>query len=239
MNVLDKIIKAHYVADEAQVEALARQHYTASTEASAAGSTYLRVLVAGVQAQLGPKRGRSRVDATAALSVLEAVHGRFYAAVLNGITTPEVAPDDSLDAKVTTARARERNRRSTFARSSKSTLATFIKGGGDLRVVTVATVTKRQLREAVAPPEPTDRVERRITRAQAVLVRAAKRMARDNVDNAQQMLADVIDALQGELDALGEEQPAHDETQAATTMVAHRSGPRSTSQQPAQYHRGA
>lgn len=180
------IARKHYVATEAEVEALAHAQYSAAATVSEGQATYLRVLVAASQARLGKgKPGRRPVvSVTSQGEVVEAVHAVFYNAVLRGITTDDITHDGNVDAAEQRRRTLERNRRSAFARSAVSTLRAFVQGGGDIRTLTVETVTKAELRAAVAPPEPTDKVARQIQRSQGALIRALQRQARDDPDAA-------------------------------------------------------
>lgn len=211
MNTLQKIVASHYVATVAQVESLAHDHYTNSREARLADATYLRILVAGCQSKLGSsKRRGARPGAAAQLAVVESVHSQFYPAVMRGVTTEDIAPDETLEAAERSKRTLERNRRSTFARSAKATLVAFARGSGDIRVLDVANVSKGSLRAAVKPPEPVDRTERQISRAQGALLRALARQSRADPVAAQAHAEAIIELLQG---ALEEVPPAERQTQ--------------------------
>jgi hypothetical protein len=109
MNVIDNIEKHNYVATEAQVETLAREHHSSAAALNRSNLTYLRIIIAGCQAELGGKRGRAPAP-EAQMSVLEKVHGKFYAAVLRGVVTEDVAADDTLDRTERGRRQLERNR---------------------------------------------------------------------------------------------------------------------------------
>lgn len=192
----ENIQRKHYVATEAEVEALAGEQYTAMETAGAGGVTFLRVLVAASQARLGRRRGPAP-RASAQSEVLELIYDKFYPAVLRGITTDDIAHDPAQSAIEQRRRALERNRRSAFARSAISTLRPFVAAGGDLRNLDVATVTKAFLRSAVAPPEPENKVERQISRAQGALLRAVTRMARGDPAAAEAAINAAIEALEG------------------------------------------
>jgi len=219
-GIVAKLVKAHYVVhNEHEVETLAAERYTSNVVVAQADGTYLRVLLVGTQAKLGRPRGRAaaRVNAEAQLAVLVETHERFYAAVLRGVTTPDIAIEADIDSKEQRRRSLERNSRSAFARSAMSTLTAFVKGGGDLRTLDAETVTKAGLRAAVAPPEPEDKVARQIQRASGALLRAVTRRARDNPDEAAREIEGIMDELQKVLDSLnGGEQPEP----GATTVVA-------------------
>lgn len=208
MNTLDKIAKDHYVATEAQVETLARENYTASAQVQAANATYLRVLVAGCQAELGGKRGRAPMRPEAQMAVLEKVHERFYAAVLRGVTTDDVLPDDTLDRTERGRRLLERNRRSGFARSAATTLRNYSRAGGDLRALDVDTTTKSELQRFVASKaSPADKVGLRLQRAEKTILNAIKQLARDDPDRAASNLEAIVERLQLAFHQLGTSPP--------------------------------
>lgn len=196
MTIQQTIAKKHYAATEAEVEALAQQQYAAAETVGAGAVTYLRVLVAGCQAKYGRRRGPA-LARQAQAEIVEGVHARFYNAVLRGITTADIAHDANVDAAEQRRRILERNRRSAFARSAVSTLRLYVSGGGDIRALNVETVTKGELRKAVAPPEPTDKVARQISRAQGALLRAIQRRARGDPDAAAEAAEAAIQALEG------------------------------------------
>jgi len=219
-NIQQALAKAHYVATEAQVEQLAAAQYTATMEVEGHNLTYLRVLVVGVQAQVGTKKRGRQPTVDAQLTVVENVHTKFYAAVLRGVTTPDVAAEDGLEPVERSRRALERNRRSTFARSAKTTLVNFVKGGGDIRGLDAATVSKASLRAAIKPPEPANRMERSLERSQQAFLRAINRMARGSPAVARQRLEQFIETLQARLEELPEMGDVGGET--TTTLHARR-----------------
>lgn len=206
-TTLTRIAALHYVATAAQVEALAHERYTSNATMLLADNTYLRVIAAGCKAKLGRARTRrgNGADAQAQLTVLEAVHKPFYEAVLRGVTTEDVAPDEAVDDEERARRTRVRNSRSGFARSAKSTLKTFVEAGGDIRTIDVDTVTKAQLRDAFKPAPPTDRVARQIQRAEEALMRALTRQARASPETAQASAEAFIEALQKAVEDLAAE----------------------------------
>ncbi|HXS14452.1 MAG TPA: hypothetical protein VN734_17265 [Acidobacteriaceae bacterium] len=204
MNTLDKIASAHYVANDAQIEALAREQYISTAQVSVANATYLRVLVAGCQAELGGRRGRAPVRPDAQSAVLERVHERFYAAVLRGVTTEDVVADDSLDRAEKGRRMLERNRRSGFARSAATTLRNYVQAGGDLRALDVETTTKTALQQFVASKAApdVDRIGARVARAERTLLAALKRMAKEDPDRAAEAMEAITEHLQVALSEL-------------------------------------
>jgi len=236
-----KLEKGHWVATESDVETLAHDRYANAVAVSGADGTYLRVLLVAAQAELGRPRGRAaaRVNTEAQLAVLGRAHERFYAAVLRGIVTPDVAIEPDLPADEQRRRSLERNARSAFARTAMHALVRYVEAGGDLRTLEAANTTKTALRAAVAPPEPTDKVQRQITRAEGALLRAVRRQVRDNPDNARHTLERLLAEFQKALDDLEPEV----EEEPAATMVTRRSiadrGPQRTRVGVPQLHRGA
>lgn len=176
MNVIDKIVAANYRPTDGDVEQLA---FAASLGLSSKG-TYLRVLAAHVIDANPSKRGQ--------LGALNAAHAHFYPLVLKGVGGA------SLESK-------ERERRGTFARTSLSTLRGFVRGGGDVRALDLAAVTKAALRKAFAPSEPADRAERAVSRAHGAVVRAARRLARREPARARELITAVIDELRAAMPA--------------------------------------
>lgn len=219
MDIIGKIEATHFVATDAQVEALAHDMYTTNTRAQRIDGIYLRVLIAGCQAQLGApasKRRKSAGDIEAQNTVLESVHDRFYAAVLRGVTTPEIAADASLEPAERQRRSLERNRRSTFARTAKSTLLAYVKAGGDLRSVAVEKATKANLRAFVQPQLMT--AGAKLARAQTAFVAAATKCAEETPEQAKAILERAMAELRALLNSL-DEVPTHAEPRRARTVV--------------------
>lgn len=169
-NVVKTIEAANYRPTDEQVEQLA---FTVTLGLNSRG-TYLRVLAAAVMDANVTKRGQ--------LGALNKAHSHFYPHVLAGVG------GNTLDPK-------ERERRGTFARTSLSTLRGFIRSGGDVRALDLATLTKAALRKAAAPAEAADRAERSMSRANATLLRAARRLARRDPARARELIRHALDAL--------------------------------------------
>lgn len=220
-SLVETIALAHFMANAAQVEQLA--HNVA--EGQMADSTYLRVTLAHMQSKLGrPRRGKQAAQEP----VLDSIHEALYPSVLKG-----VGPE-GMDQT-------ERFRKATFARSAASTIRYFIRGGGDVRGIDVATATKSGLRKAVQPETPAEEGETRnqksFRKAGDAVLRSAQRLARGDPEDARERVDALMDQLQALLDELGA--PAQPEHGATTTIVAGRAAPRGTPAQPAQLHRGA
>lgn len=198
MNTIQQTIaRAHYVATEAQVEQLAVAQWKLDNEAETHGLTYLRVEVAAAQAKTGTaKRGRHSKESQ--LTILKEVHAGFYAAALRGLiqADPTIAQEEGLESAESSRRALERNRRSTRYRTSYRELVGFVERGGDLRTLDVETVSKAGLRSFGKAPEPEDRTERSLERAQGAILRAINRLARASPDDALERLDTLMATLQ-------------------------------------------
>lgn len=236
IDIIKTIKNRNYAATVEQVQALAASHWLTTAHIEGSNNTYLRVVLVAVQAALGNKRGR-QPSVESQLSVLEKAHEKYYAAVLRGVTTDDIAKDEDLEPTEASRRALERNRRSNFARSAKTSLANYARAGGDLRALEPELVTKASLRAALAPPPAEDRTVRQLAAAQGAILRAVARRARGDPDDARAMLEAVVAKLQGALDAMDEgQEPDHATT---TTVVPQRDqGPVRTRVGVPQLHRG-
>lgn len=202
MNVLNLIETHRYAATEPQVEALAHHRWSAGIQTLSIDGTYLRVLIAACQRKLGPK-GRKRPAIAAQLQAVEEINAKFYAAVLRGITTADVAPDPSAPADEQSRRSVERNRRSTFARTAKATLVAFVNAGGDIRGLDVRTATKSALRAYTAGKTPADaKAGEAIAKAQDTVLRLIREEAGTNPDAAREHLGVMLEALMTQLETL-------------------------------------
>jgi len=152
MRIEDKIDKANYMASDSEVEMLAAARFTNDEATRKVDGTYFRILVANLQSKAGAMRARKPTakDIEQYRVLLAEVHAPYYAAVLRGVTTPDIADMEGLSKEEKRDRALERNRRSNFARSAVSTLGTFIKLGGDVRGLKVSEVRKMDLQRWIA-----------------------------------------------------------------------------------------
>lgn len=119
-----------------------------------------------VASQDSKKRGVRAVDEA---------HEGFYPSVLRGVG--------------------EDQRAATFARTAAATLRGYVKKGGKLADIDVATATKGSLRAYGAAPEPANRAERSASRASNALLRAVKRVAKRDVALARRLVTVAIEAL--------------------------------------------
>jgi len=198
-----KINGAFSALTEAQVEALVSQRTASLLSTDQADGTYLRTILHHTQGKLGPlTRGRPP-SIQAQIDALQAVTIPFYAAVLRGVTTEDIAIETGMEADKIAVRTRERNRRATFARSVKSTLVVWVQTGGDLRALNAATVTKTQLQVDIREARsPGDAFERTVERAQRRIIVSIAQQARGSPDMARARLEAIIEALAATLDDL-------------------------------------
>lgn len=177
MNIVQKLEAAHYAASDKDIETLAR----IASDGTQAGGTYLRVLVASVQAELRgtadarPRRGRPRkqqaTGAASPLEVFERVNTRLYESVKRGLAG---IPDADI------------NRRATFARTAGSTLRRWIAAGGNPASLTLSQITKRSLAVRVDADEGW-------RRSLQSFMRGAERAGPDAIRAAIEALEDLIE----------------------------------------------
>lgn len=211
ISIETKIEKAHYMASEHDVEMLSAAHLSCSEATQRVDGSYLRILIAAVQARFGASgRGRRKAadgDLGAHSTYLASVHTRLYPFVLRGITTPDVADDEALSVEDRRARGLTRSSRAGFARSAASTLQTFVRAGGDIRGLDVETATKSALRawaKAQGPGKPYAEV---FQAAFKRVEREASALAADDPDAARVAIEDCMTRLQAILDDLSADRP--------------------------------
>jgi hypothetical protein len=208
-NIVETIVKANYSANAGQLELLA----AAIVLGDMADVTHLRVLLHNMQSKLGrPRRGKQPPQEP----VLDAVHEEMYPHLLKG-----VGPDD-MDQT-------ERHRKANRFRSNASTVRFFIRNGGDVRGVDVATVTKSGLRRAVQSSGETStenetRTQRGFRTHAAAVLSAAQRLARGDPEDARERIEGLMDQLEKLLNELGAPAQQQDVGGATTTIVAGRPG---------------
>lgn len=235
MNVLEKIVRANYAATEADVEQLAHSYLDAISQGQQAGGGYLRILIATAQSKLGTPKRRSKVDTQAHQVVLREIHARFYPAVLKGITTPDIVDDPTVEPEEARRRVLERNRRSTFARTAKSTLEAFMRAGGDVRMLDPQTITKSAVRQYAVNRAPQDgRSERaRIVRAADRIEKALVALRASSPSEAAVLLEALLDRFEG----LQQHEPEADRRHAESTTIVPRRD--RVEQEPVVLHRSA
>lgn len=143
-DLIKSITRAKYRVQPEQLTALAREHYDHSTGVTDLQGTYLRVLVAAVKATTGAGDGKKEV-----LETIDSIHAEYMPHLEAGVLTPDIMPDERRPKEEQERRTREKHRRPTFARSSKSELRSYVNLGGDLKDLEPGTVTRGTLREFI------------------------------------------------------------------------------------------
>lgn len=170
-----------YLATDEQVKALAVANYEGAATADTTRGTFLRVEVASLQAALGVKP-RQRLggkpqtfERDVVIATYNDVHKRLYALVMTAVVTDDIKDSPKLRKPEKSRRALERNRRSNFARSAKSTLMAFIRAGGNVAALAVPVVTKAALAEQTRKLKPAVEVDRTVL-ADRIVNSMAKRI---------------------------------------------------------------
>ena len=192
-DVNQTIAARAYLATDAQVRELALLSWSSNDAVSSTRGTFLRVELASLQAALmgSPKQragGKPQsFEKDAVLSTLNDVHSRLYALVLDAVVTDDIKDAPKLRQAEKTRRAQERNRRSNFARSAKSTLLGFIRAGGNICSLVVPQVSKAQIAAETAKRKPQpDQAEQ----AERIANRMAKQI--ENIREDDHELAQMI-----------------------------------------------
>lgn len=143
-----------FVATVEDVASVVESVLTANAEADAGRLSYLKILIATTQNELG---GKPRVHAGKAaklkvegiavqLKALAAVNDRFYP-VVTRVVLASIVPG-------TKDKGLEANRRTNFARTALSAVRLFIAAGNDITAVGLKTVTKASLAVRRTPKPP-------------------------------------------------------------------------------------
>lgn len=202
-----KIEKAHYVATEHDVELLSAAHLACNEATQRVDGSYLRILIATIQARFGGRGRRKAANADLGQhsTYLAETHTRLYPFVLKGVTTPEVADDETMSAEERRARAVVRNSRAGFARSAASTLQAYIRAGGDIRTIDVDVATKTALRAWTKAQAPD--AKPRLGALQSAfgrVEREATAMVAEDPDAARGVIEECMERLQAILDDLAQ-----------------------------------
>ena len=198
------LVRSGYLVTDATLADMARDYVEGTARADRVRGGYLRILVAHAQRHSGDAK---RLTGEAALNAVEEVHAHLYAVILRAITTPDIAPEEDLATEERARRAKERNRRSTFARTAKTTLTQFIKAGGRLTTLDPKTVTKDSLQAVYASERTTEsNLTRRIEQAEERMEALVKRLAAEDakaaiklVDSLQVKLAGAVQTAQPDM----------------------------------------
>jgi hypothetical protein len=212
-------------------------HADASATQSAGDGSYLKVLIAACQGVLGKSRRKNSDMVEAHTAVLNDIHGKFYNAVMRGVTTPDCAEEPNLPADEERRRRLERQRRATFARSAKSTLEAYIKAMGDIRALRVEEVSKSQLRKYVNEAKGTPAWEQVVNANRDKIEKVALRLAETNPGEAREILESVLQHIQDVLDGIDD--PTHKASQVHAESTVVRAVRSSPPREAVVYHRSA
>lgn len=180
-SLIEELTRAHFLATDDQVKALAGRYATGLQAQDTVRGCYLKVLTAATIKAAKPAKGK----ASEIMTYLEKVHEGYYAIVMKGVTTPEIAEDESLDQEQRTIRSLERNRRSNFARSAKGALTAYLKAGGDLFQLNPDTVTKRELQTFVTAMREKNAEPKSLQHRAELAVTRIEEMCRELADEDQ------------------------------------------------------
>jgi hypothetical protein len=216
MNIFQQIEKANYCVSLEVVKNLATEHLTAAQTVQQTHGAYFRILLALTQKEICGKptlRARSKVASPSEdelgqhLEAFEKVNGLLYAGVLEAVRSSDVAANPRLGTDEENRRAKERNRRSNFARSAASTLRTFIKRGGNVLRLAVPSATKNAVGAMTPEAEPTaeseDRARKRVIRDAERIVKRMEVLAAEDKSQAAGLLQVVMSTLGAALGRIG------------------------------------
>lgn len=188
------LTKSGYIASDAMVAAIARDYADGVERTDGVRGVYLKILVAHSQKELV---GIKRPSADDAKQSVAAAHSRLYSVILETITTPDIAPETDVEPEERRRRTMERNRRSTFARTAKTTLLKWIDAGGKLAQLAPAEVSKEGLRALYAGlPTGTGTLQERIERTETTLERLLKELQAEAPEAVRDTIADLQIRLQ-------------------------------------------
>jgi hypothetical protein len=218
MNIFQTIEKANYLATADDVQQLATNYLDAQQAVSRIHGTYFRILVARTQeavcgkptlrARSGPTPPLSDEARAEHLAAFEKINAELYEAVRKATIPSELENRATLGTDEANRRSLERNRRTNFARSSASTLRTYIRRGGNVLRLVVPTCTKNAVVGMIpgtdgdeAPSE--DRTRRNVERAATRIVTLVQGIATEDKEAAAALLQQALSHVAGALLALG------------------------------------
>jgi hypothetical protein len=201
-SMIEHIKDQNYLVTEAEIEQLAAMHTDVSNTQGAADGSYLKILLAGCQAELGKGKRKGPNHKEIQHKKLDEVHLRYYQAVLRGVTTPDIEFTDGLEEDELRRRRVEQLRRATFARSAKSTLYSYVDTGGDMRTLDVATTTKNGLRKVINEAMGLPTWEQAVGAKRAKIENICRKLAQTNPGQAREILESVLQHLQDVLDSI-------------------------------------
>lgn len=165
---------------------MARQYLEGADRVASVNESYLKVLVAHSQKELKASKTASQ---EAMIGAVTAAHERLYNVILAAVITPDIEHEDDLESTERAARARERNRRSNFARSAKSVLVNWLRAGHKLSALDPASANKEQMQREYKPAQQSTADQ--IQSAQAKLFKLLRQLAAEDPGAARERLAEV------------------------------------------------
>lgn len=216
-SLIDQLAKAHFLATDEQIRALAGRYVNGLQAQDSVRGSYLKVLTAATIKAAKPAKGK----ASEIMEHLDKVHDHLYEIVVKGVTTPDIADDEHLDAEVRTLRSLERNRRSNFARSAKGSLVAYLKAGGDLFALDPVTVTKAALQAFVISMRAKTADATTLHKAEAAVERI-ETLCRELADEDQDVAVQTVQELMGRMANLLTEFGKEHTTKTLVAMKEHR-----------------
>ncbi len=201
-SVFDQIKESNYLVTEAEIERLAALHTDVSNTQNAADGSYLKILLAGTQVAMGKGKKKLPNLKEVSTAALDKTHAGYYDAVLRGVTTDDIVIIEGGDEEENKRRRVEQLRRATFARSAKSTLASFIDAGGDIRTLDVATTSKGGLRKWVNETLGIPTWEQAVEAHRSKIEKVCRKLAMTNPGQAREILESVLSHIQDVLDSI-------------------------------------
>lgn len=217
-----------FLATDEQVRALAILNYQSGQQVEASRGTFLKVEVASLQNALGmaPRQrqgGKPQKFATdEVMAKYNEVHKHLYSLVLEAVVTDDIKDGPKLRKAEKTRRSLERNRRSNFARSAKSTLAAFIRAGGNVAALVVPQVSKGELASQTKRLKPAVQEDRSVLadRICSRMVKQLDKIREEDHELAQQ----VAQRLTVQLSPVTTEKTTKSATKAADEQIPLRVG---------------
>lgn len=207
---LTDIVNAKYVLSNEDIARLATTGQQTQDSLISIRQAYLRVLLAGVQLELGSPTPRlqnvkklsstSNEVRTAQLKAIQKLHAQYYEVIAGAIVTPDIADHARLGDEERHRRALERNRRTNYARTAKSALKAVVSVGVSVLELSVMSVTKAQLRTLVmqrsaGAPQSTATGPRHLATLTERYVRDIRALAEADPGNAASAISNAIEQL--------------------------------------------
>lgn len=179
-----KVKEPSYLYNDQAVAQLARQYVEGVEKSVSVGESYLKVLVAHSQEQLKSAPGAATQDAM--LGAVTAAHARLYGIILQAVASE--------------ADAKERNRRTNFARTSKADITSWLRAGYKLSTLNPATVSKDQLRKQTVARRSPPTFAQQLEAARARVVTLLKELAEQDAEAAREQSIVIQQVLRQEFE---------------------------------------